>query len=788
MLLNYLKIATRSLLKNTVYTFINVVGLAIGIACSILIMLWVYDEYSYDRFHENYNELYQVYKNSKFSDGISTQKPLPYPLRDLLKPASSSIRYVVMTNWGEGNLLTVGEKRLNKFGMSVGEDFLKMFSFRLIKGDPATALKEPRSIVLTNSTAKALFGDQDPINQLVRLDDHDDLKVSGVTEDVPDQSTITFDYLLPFDYFESTQEWVRNAKNSWDNNSFQMFVQLNQGADINEVNRAIKDLNRKHDKNEPTAEIFLHPVKDWHLYSKFDNGKAVGGMITYVKSFTAIAFFVLLIACINFMNLATARSESRAREVGIRKSVGSRRKDLVFQFLGESLLITIIAFLGAILLVELSMPLYNTIVGKKLFLDYSSPSLWVSAVAVIVVTGVVAGSYPAFYLSSFQPAKVLKGKVQAGAGTTMPRKVMVTSQFGFSILLIIGTIGIYQQIQHARNREIGYTRENLMLIWTTSEIEKSFQTIKNELLRTDVVKSVCKSNSPITRIFSYNTLDWPGKPPESRVSFVTIATEYDYTETMGIRMKEGRDFSTAFKSDTTAMVLNQAAVEVMGLSNPIGSKLKMWDRDWNVIGVMENVVMGNPYEPVEPLVMVFRPDWSSTVSVRLNPTDDLKKSISRVEQIFKTYNPAYPFEYRFADSEFNQKFTGVNLVGKLTNLFATLAIIITCLGLFGLAAFTAEQRTKEIGIRKVLGASVMQLVLLMTKDFSRLVVVAFAIAAPLSWWGITTYLERFPYRTTIAWWVLPVTGLFALLIAVMIVASQAIKAARLNPTETLRSE
>ena len=788
MLSNYIKIAVRNVMKNTVYSVINVTGLSVGIASAILIFLWVADEVSFNRFHKNYDNLYQVYMNQEFSDGIGSQNSMPYALKEAIVHKSSQVKHIAMSNWGEGNLLTVGDNQVSKVGISVTEDFLKMFSFKMIKGDPATALGDPNSIVLTKSTAEALFGHDDPINQMVKIDKDHELKVTGIIEDVPQQSTIVFNHLLPFAYYEATQAWVRESKDSWQNNAFQLYVELQPDTKAEDINTSIRDLVKENDKDAKSAALFLHPMKQWRLYTQFKNGKVAGGMIEYVQLFTIIAIFVLVIACINFMNLATARSESRAREVGVRKSVGSRRKELILQFLGESIFITFIAFIAALLIVEFSLPFYSTLVNKKLFIDYANPLLWMMAGGLVVITGVVAGSYPAFYLSAFHPAKVLKGKMHTGKGASTPRKVLVTLQFGFSILLIIGTVVIYQQIQHVKDREMGYDRENLMLIWTNTELETSFKTIKDELIRTGAVKSVCKSNSPITRIFSSNAVQWRGMPDGPPVSFTTIATEYDYAETMGIKMRQGRDFSRDFRSDSSTIIINQAAADLMGIENPIGEKLKMWGQERAVIGVMENVVMGSPYQPIDPLVMIFDPSWTSTIAVRLGKTKDLPSSISAVETIFKKFNPSYPFAYRFADTEFETKFSTINLISQLATIFASLAILITCLGLFGLAAFTAEQRTKEIGIRKVMGATVTSLVVLITKDFSRLVLVAFLVSAPLAWLALNSFLERYPYRISIQWWVLPVVGMMALILAMIIVSAQAVRAATNNPTHALRSE
>jgi ABC-type antimicrobial peptide transport system permease subunit len=528
-------------------------------------------------------------------------------------------------------------------------------------------------------------------------------------------------------------------------------------------------------------------MSKWRLHSNFKDGKINGGMIEYVQLFTAIAIFVLIIACINFMNLATARSEGRAREVGIRKSIGSRRKELIAHFLGESILVTFIAFLLSIVFIELALPAYNQLVNKHISVDYSDPLVWGVGLGLVLVLGIFSGSYPAFYLSSFQPVKVLKGKVNVGKGASTPRKVLVTLQFGFSIFLIIGTMIIYQQIMHVKNRDVGYDRENLIQIWSNNEIETNFQTIREALVQTGAVKSVCKSNSPVTAIFSNNEVKWAGMPNQ-RVAFSTIATEYDYAQTMGISMLEGRDFSRDFPSDSSAVVINQAAVEFMGLKDPIGQKITYNETEMEIIGVMPNIVMGSPYQPVDPMILVFIPSWSSTITVRLEETTDLSASIEKVEQVFKKLNPNYPFEYRFTDDDFQRKFSTINLISRLAGIFASLAILITCLGLFGLAAFTAEQRTKEIGIRKVLGASVSSLVLLISKDFSRLVLFAFAISAPLGWWFLNSFLERYPYRIQISWWILLAAGVFALVLSVLIVSTQALRAALSNPVNSLRNE
>lgn len=785
---NYVLITIRNLFKNGFYSFINIAGLAIGITCSILILLWVKDETSYDKFHPKADRLYQVWVKAFFDGKISSWTSVPLPTYEAFKTADSNIKRSLVMDWGGEHLLTVNDNRLIKKGYWASEEFLEMFEFPLVKGDPTQVMDDPRSIVISESTAKALFGDEDPINQVIRVDNEHELKVTGVLKDVPANSSFEFDFVMPWKFREQVQKWVRDNTTSWGNYSFQVFVELNDPANHAAVENSVRMMLQEHGEKETKPEYFLYPLLRWRLHSNFENGIETGGMSDYVQMFTIIAIFIIVIACINFMNLATARSERRAREVGIRKSVGSRRHELILQFIGESTFISFIAFAIAILLAQLLLPFYNDLVQKKLFIDYSSSEFWIFSLGMIFLTGIISGSYPAFYLSSFQPAKVLKGKPTIGKGASTPRKVLVTLQFGFSILLIIGTIVIYQQIQLVKGRALGYDQESLMAISYTKEIEKDYRSIKLELLGSGVVESVTKSNSSITDINSNNFLGWPGKPEDLRVIFTTIATEYDYTKTMGIKIIEGRDFSEDFKSDTAAILINKAALQLMNLKDPIGTELDLWDSKRKLIGVVDDVLMGSPYQPVKPMFVILDPGWIDAVTIRLKKTGDLQASINAVKTIFEKYAPAYPFEYRFADVEFQKKFTTINLTSTLASLFASLTIIITGLGLFGLASFTAEQRTKEIGIRKVLGASVPSLVGMMSKDFSRLVIISFALSAPLAWWLLTKYLERYPVRTGIAWWIFPLTGLIALIFAVAIVSTQALRAARSNPVNSLRSE
>ncbi|TRX61765.1 FtsX-like permease family protein [Fulvivirga sp. M361] len=787
MLKNYFVVTLRNIFKNSVYSFINITGLAIGIVCSLLIILWVEDEVSYDHFIPKSERLYQVWVNAQFSGEINSWNSVPLPTYEAMKTRNSNIVNSAVSDWGGEHLLKWEETRVTKTAYYVSEEFLEMFGFSLSSGSAETVLDDPYSIVLTASTAKALFNDDDPINKVVRFNDQYDLKVTGVLEDLPENSSFEFDFLVTWK-LNALKEWIQNNNDNWGNYSFQVYVELNNPENELEVEQAIVHLLQENGEEDMKPEFFLHPMHRWRLHSTFENGQESGGRNDFIRLFTIIAIFILVIACINFMNLATARSERRAKEVGIRKSIGSNRYELILQFLGESLFIATVSFIVALLVAQLVLPAYNDLVDKQLSIPYASLSFWLFSIGIILFTGLVSGSYPAFYLSSFQPVKVLKGKVTTGRQVSTPRKVLVTLQFGFAILLIIGTIVIFRQIQLVKSRDLGYDQENLISIFTNDELDKNYYTLKDELEQSGAVLSVTRSNGAITTINSNNFVGWPGKPEDLRVIFTTVATEYDYARTMGIEVLMGRDFSREFKSDTAAIIINKAALDLMDLDEPIGTELDLWGGKRTLIGVVDNVLMGSPNEAIKPLFMIMNPDWINVISVRLKKTNDLNATLAQVEGIFEKHNPAYPFEYTFADEAFQKKFTTVEMTSKLATLFASLAIVITGLGLFGLASFTAEQRTKEIGIRKVLGASISSLVGLVSKEFSLLVIISFAISGPISWWLLDQYLDRYSIRTAIDWWVFPLTGGVALLFALIIVSNQAFRAAKANPAESLRSE
>ena len=787
MLRNYILVTVRNLLKTRIYSFINISGLAIGIACSILILLWVNDEMSYDKFYPKHKRLYQLMINAHYNDKINSWMSVPLPSHEAMKTAHHQIANSAVADWGAERLIVYNDKKLIKKSYWVSKEFLTMFEFNYLQGDPEIAFDDPKSIVITRSLQDELFDGQDPMGQVVRVNDKSDLTVTGVIEDVPANSTFQFEYLIPWKERENTDSWVLDNKDNWGNNSFQVFLELTDSQYMQEVDASIIDMLKIKDPDDTfIREFFLYPMERWRLYD-FEDGKESGGRIEYVQLFSVIGIAILLIACINFMNLATARSEKRAKEVGIRKSIGSRRIEIIAQFLSESLIISLISYILAIFLVLIILPSFNLAVDKELAIDFTGSLFWTFSLILILSTGLIAGSYPAFYLSSFSPAKTLKGTTAVGKKANTPRKVLVVFQFGIAIVLIVGTFAIYQQINMVQNRELGYDQENLITVDFNDDLRKNYDVLKNEVLQSGVVESMTRSNSSIANVNSNNFLGWPGKPEETQVIFSTITTEYDYAETMGIGILMGRDFSKEYASDTNAIIVNRAALDLMQLENPIGTELDLWGQKRTLIGVYDNVLSESLFREVKPLFSVLQ-DWGGVITLRLKRGQDIQESLATLKNIFNKYNPAYPFDYSFVDEQFERKFTTINLTRKLALSFSVLALLITCLGVFGLASYTAEQRTKEIGIRKVLGATVNSLVGLISKDFSWLVIIAFIIAGPISYYLMDTYLDRYPLRITIGWWLLPFAGILVLLFSLAIVSYQASKAARANPVNSLRNE
>jgi ABC-type antimicrobial peptide transport system permease subunit len=686
--------------------------------------------------------------------------------------------------------LMVGDKKFFMPGAMIGSDFLKMFEFPLLQGDAATVLSDPYSIVLTQSTARALFGEENPMGKTVRLDNENDLKVTGILKDLPANSTLQFKFAVPFSYVEQTNEYVKAARTgSYGENSFQIFAKLKPGVTYAQVAPKIGRIEHTEttSTNAMNSIVILHALKDWHLYSEYTNGQISGGFIEYVRMFGIIGILVLLIACINFINLSTARSEKRAREVGVRKAVGSHRNDLIFQFLIESFVLTFLACVCALAFVVLLLPYFNTLTDKTINIPYENPLFWLILLMGVVVTALLAGSRPAFYLSSFNPVKVLKGTYRTGSTGSLPRKVLVVMQFSCSIALIISTIIIYQQIQHAKNRPTGYTLDRLMMTDMNMDLVRNYTALRDELVQKGIAENVTMASSEATYINSHSDIDsWPGKLAGETVEMGRIIVYGDYFKTLGMTIQEGRDFTGIH--DTTSVIFNEAAIKRLRLENPINQIITFGGRQLRIVGVAKDVLMQSPFAPAEPTIFVNSPEPQYNLMYRLSPHIRPQEAITQLTAIFNKYNPSFPYVYRFADESYAEKFNLEILIGKLAGIFASLAVIISCLGLFGLAAYIAEQRTKEIGIRKVLGATVAQLWLLLSKDFILLVLISCAIASPLAWYFFHDWLENYSYRINIGAGVFIMAAIMAILITLLTVSFQAIKAALLNPVKSLRNE
>jgi putative ABC transport system permease protein len=786
MIKNYFKIAWRNLFRNKGFSVTNLLGLTIGITCTILISLWVKDELTYNKFHSNYNSIYKLYANRDFNNQMFTDENMVLPLASTIEKQIPQIKNAVVTTHRQPHILTVGENKLKKEGYTVSEHFFDMFSWKFLKGSRATALPDAYSIVLTQSTAKALFGNDDPMNKVVKVDNEYDAKVTSIVADVPGNSTFQFDFVNAFNY---NNDFLKRAMTNWQNSSWEVFVQADPGTNMKMLEKSINDIKYQHDEGDKKiSTYFAFPMNKWRLQSEFKDGKNIGGMIEYVRLFSIIAIIILLIACINFMNLSTARSEKRAREVGVRKTLGSGKRQLIFQFFSESIILATIAFVLSVLAVFLVLPFFNDLVDKHLSLDLTQPLFWLAAIGLIIFTGVVAGSYPALYLSSFSPVKVLKGTFLAGKKSALPRHILVVGQFAISILLISATIIIYQQIQHIKHRDIGYDPNNLIMVPSTEDTQKNYAAIRDELMKTGMINIVNRSFSPITEIWwKAPAPDWDGKPAGGQMIVASMATDIDYAKTMGVKIIEGKDFS-GLPADSANMLINEAAVKAMQLKNPIGMQLRYGSNKYNVIGVTGNIVMESPFKAVDPMLVYFDPRNSNSINIRLKAAVRPQDALRSIETVFKKYNPAFPFDYKFVDQEFGRKFLTENLISRITNIFAGLAIFICCLGLAGLASFTIEKRIREIGIRKVMGATLQQLLLLISKDFLKLVLIAFVIATPLAWWFMNNWLEKYPDRISISIWLFGAVGLLILLLALVVVSLNTMKAAIANPIKSLRTE
>ncbi len=789
MLKNYFKIAFRNLLRNKAFSLINIAGLAIGMASAMLILLWIQNEMNHDRFHEKIDRLFTMNNRDKVNGDTWAWNTTPKILGPTLKQNYPEVEDFARSN-ETSFLFTVGDKHLNASGRFTDPGFLTMFSFPLVEGNVKTALSTNDRIVITQSFAKKIFGNEDAMGKIIRIDSTDNFTVTGVMKDLPNNTAFQFDYLLPWSYM-SKIGW---NDSSWDNNSVRTYVLLKPGVSQKNFDAKIKKVTIDHTKGSgdpATTEVFTQPFADYWLYSKSENGKYVGGRIETVKLFGIIAAFILLIACINFMNLSTARSEKRAKEVGIRKVVGAQKRFLIMQFIGESILLAFLAFLLALIIVAISLPGFNELVDKKLFIDFTNVSYWLFAIGFIVFTGVLAGSYPAFYLSSYKPVKVLKGTFKASNALVTPRKILVVVQFTFAIALIICTIIVERQINYAQSRDSGYVRDKLVYTYLQGDVSKNYTLIKNELLSSGAAVAVTKSMSPITQRYSDGWgWKWPGSTEaDDKTDFVRMAADADFVKTLGVQLVQGRDIDVyKYSTDSTAILLNESAVKVMRLKDPLGAIIDADGEKWHVVGVLKDFIYESPFEKVQQLVVMGAKSWFTTMHFKLNPANSTEKNLKLAEAVFKKYNSQYPFDYKFADESYSLKFQEGKRTGTLAALFAGLTIFISCLGLFGLATYMAENRIKEIGVRKVLGASVMNITSLLSRDFLTLVIISLLIASPIAWWAMSSWLKNYSYRVAVEWWVFVLAGLLSVAIALLTVSYQSIKAAIANPAKSLRTE
>ncbi len=796
MLRSYFKIAFRNLIKNKGYSFINIVGLATGMAVALLIGLWIWDELSFNRYHKNYDRIAQVWQHNVYNGVKGSQTANPYVMAEEIRNNfGSDFKYVLQSTWNFGRILTVGEKKFSKSGMYWEPQVIDMLSLRLLKGDPDQALKDPYSIILSESVAKAFFDDTNPLGQTIRINNKNDVKVTGVYEDIPHSSNFRdMSFIMPWDLYIIESDWIKSMDDPWGSNFTQTWAQIADNANMDQVSAKI--VNVKYNKVDEGGrrykpEVFLHPMSKWHLYSDFREGKNVGGRIEFVWMFGIIGSFVLLLACINFMNLSTARSEKRAKEVGIRKSIGSMRSQLINQFFSESIVVALLAFIVSLGLVYLALPAFNEVAGKKLTLLWSSPAFWLIGLGFSLITGIVAGSYPALYLSSFQPVKVLKGTFRVGRLASIPRQVLVVLQFTVSVTLIIGTIVVFRQIEFAKDRPIGYERNGLINIYLqTPDIHDHFEAVRNELKSQGAIVEMTEAGSPTTQVWNTNGgFNWNGKDPALAVDFPNNGVTHEFGKTVGWKFKEGRDFSREFVSDSNAFIINEAAAKFLGFENPVGEKLVWDEKPYTIIGVIEDMIIESPYEPVRAsLWHIDQYDNVNLAILKLNPDMGAHEAIEKIKTVFTKYNPQSPFAYEFVDDEYERKFSDEERVGKLASFFAVLAIFISCLGIFGLASFVAEQRTKEIGVRKVMGASVVNLWGMLSKDFVLLVGISLLLAMPLAWYFMNNWLQKYQYRSDMAWWIFAMAGVGALFITLLTVSYQSIKAAMANPVNSLRSE
>jgi len=784
MLKNYFKIAWRNLSKNKGFTFINIIGLSVGMAGSILILLWVHHQFSFDRFHSKSDNLYQVWNQTDFNGELQSWNYTPKPMAFALKENYAEIAGVTRYNFPNPILMEAEETSISQITTQVDPDFFNMFDFPLISGDYEHVFDDPHSVVLTESAAFKQFGRLDVVGQTILLDKKTEVVVKGILEDLPSNTEFQFDALVPWSLWKK----LGMEDEHWGNNSVLTYVELQSGASLAQTNDLIKNITRENHTED--NDVFLYPVSDLHLYGEFKNGVVAGGRIQVVKQFTILAIFILVIACINFMNLSTARSEKRAKEVGVRKLSGADRGMLVGQFLSESVLLALISAVIAFILFVAALPLFNEVMDTQLEAPYGNLSFWILFVVFALLTGLLSGSYPAFFLSSFVPAKVLKGYINSPKSSFTLRKGLVVFQFTISVILVAATLIVKSQLDFGLERDSGYNRDQLVYHDLTVTLEKSYESFRHAMLESGAITGITLTMSPMSENWS-NTWDvkWDGKDPDVVHVFDRFSADSDLVTTAGLNLVAGRDIDIyTYSTDSSAVLINQTMADLIGTDDIIGLHIKDNGQEWHVVGVVEDFIISSPYDKINPMIIVGPKSWFNMIHYRLNPERPVQENLAQIKEIFAKYNTDYPFDYQFVDQAYAAKFENQQRTAKLTLMFSALAILISCLGLLGLAAFMAEQRIKEVGVRRVLGASVQNIMLLLTKDFVKLVMVSILIAVPITWYVMDRWLMDFTYRIEIDYKVFLITALVTILIAILTVSSQAIKAALSNPVTSLKNE
>ncbi|SEL54634.1 ABC transporter permease [Parapedobacter koreensis] len=787
MLTNYLKTTFRNLWKTRGYSFLNIFGLALGIAAASFIFLWVEDEINYDNLPNKENSY--IVKSKQTLDGVANvSDAVPGLLGPAIKAEIPGIRHAARVAWMTSIMFCFGDNSIFQNGYYAEPDLMDIFALEFAEGDKATAMDSPDKVVLTESAATRIFGNEPVLGKMVRVDNDKSYTVSGVVKDLPKNSTLQFDWLIPFDVYEQENQWIRQ----WRNNVLMTYVGLEPSADVAQVNEMLYDFVIRQSSDEQlTTYNMLYPMERWRLYNSFDrDGNEQEGRMKYVRLFSIIAWVVLLIACINFMNLATARSEKRAKEVGMRKVVGATRTSLIGQFLGESIILATISALLAVGLIHLAIGVFNSLVEKELVMDLFNPTHFSFLGGIVLVCGLFSGIYPAFYLSSFNPIATLKGAKQKAGATGFIRRGLVVLQYSASITLIICTAIIFQQIQHVKGRDAGYERSQVLLTPLHGQLSAHLETIKNQLIATGAVESASVSERRILFIGTYSwNVGWEGKSPDKQVNIYNFRADADLIPSLGMEVIDGRNFRPQMLGDSASAIVNETFAKLIQPDGKVVGRTIDNAGAFTIVGVVKDFVYNNMYSVPAPLFFYpFETSPWGHLNMKIKAGADLTTAISQIEKVIKSHNPEYPFDYQFLDALFDQQFKSEALIQKLAGTFAILSIVISCLGLFGLAAFTAERRTKEMGIRKVLGASISSLVGMLTCEFVVLVLVSCAVAFPIAWWMMNDWLGSYPYRTDLHWWVFAFAGLGALLIALLTVSSQAIKAALTNPTKSLRDE